>query len=446
MADVVHIAVFTGDTATVHTLRPGAVLRVGRGEANEIRINDSAVSRAHAIFHGGPPLEIEDLGSANGTSVSSALGRSARGETAGMRRVSQQRIPLNVGDVISFGTAIAVVRRGRDTHEPAAEFTLADPAMKRVYEQAARAAAGQLSVLILGETGVGKEVLARFVHEKSPRSKKPFLAINCAALSETLLEAELFGHEKGAFTGANAARAGLIESADGGTLFLDEVGEMPPSVQAKLLRVLEQREVMRVGARAPKKVDVRFVAATNRDLEREAEKGAFRSDLFFRLNGISFTIPPLRERLGELEELSQKFLASAARQLDRPATPRLAPEVVAAFRAYDWPGNVRELRNVIERAVVLADDEIVAEHLPVKVSAAAFKPRVVRNEEKRVLGDEQEIGRLRMEMSEAEKRKIVEALEKCDGNQTKAAELLGISRRTLLHRLDEYGLERPRKK
>jgi two-component system response regulator AtoC len=445
MAEVVQIAVFSGDTTVLHTLRPGAVLRVGRGETNEIRLNDAAVSRAHAIFHGGPPLEIEDLGSANGTSVSSALNRSMRGgETAGMRRVSHQRVPLTVGDVISFGTAIAVVRRAETTESD--DITLADPAMKRLYEQATRAAVGQLSVLILGETGVGKEVLARFVHQKSPRAKKPFLAINCAALSETLLEAELFGHEKGAFTGAIGARAGLIESADGGSLFLDEVGEMPPSVQAKLLRVLEQREVLRVGARAPKKVDVRFIAATNRDLESESEKGTFRSDLYFRLNGMSFTIPPLRDRPMEIDELCRRFLDAAVRQLDRRVTPRLSPEVIAAFHAYEWPGNVRELRNVIERAVVLADDEIIAEHLPVKVSAAAFKPRVARNEEKRALGDEREIGRLRQEMSEAEKRKIIEALEKCDGNQTKAAELLGVSRRTLLHRLDEYGLERPRKK
>jgi two-component system, NtrC family, response regulator AtoC len=440
----VQIAVYSGDAGAVFTLREGEVLRVGRDEKNEIRINDSAVSRAHAIFHGGPPVEVEDLGSANGTNVSHGV-RSSLAETAGMRRVtSQARHKLSIGDVVSFGTAIAVVRRAPE-QEPTG-MTLVDPAMKRVYEQAARAAAGGLSVLILGETGVGKEVLARFIHDRSPRSKKPFLAINCAALSETLLEAELFGHEKGAFTGAVAARPGLIESTEGGTLFLDEVGEMPLSLQAKMLRVLEQREVMRVGARTPKKIDVRFVAATNRDLETESTKGSFRSDLFFRLNGISFTIPPLRERPSELEELTRRFVAAAAKQLDRPSSPTLSPLVEQAFAAYEWPGNIRELRNVIDRAVVLADDEILPDHIPAKVFAAASKPRVARNEEKRVLGDAEEIGRLRREMAHAEKRKIIEALDSCNGNQTKAAELLGISRRTLLHRLDEYGLSRPRKR
>jgi two-component system, NtrC family, response regulator AtoC len=439
----VQLVVFSGDSTAHYVLRPGSVLRVGRDESSDIRFNDAAVSRAHAIFHGGPPIEIEDLGSANGTHISTAGTRAAQAQTAAMRRASRERLPLSIGDVVSFGTSIAVVRHAPDGSEPA--VTLVDPAMKRLYEQATRAAAGALSVLILGETGVGKEVLARHVHDRSPRAKKAFLAINCAALSESLLEAELFGHEKGAFTGALTARAGFIESADGGTLFLDEVGEMPLTVQAKLLRVLEQREVTRVGARVPKKVDVRFIAATNRDLERESERGAFRSDLFYRLNGISFTIPPLRERPTELAAFTERFIETSARSLDRKP-PTLSPLVAQAFAAYEWPGNIRELRNVIDRAIVLADDEVLPDHIPAKVFAAASRPRVARNEEKRVLGDEQEIGRLRREMADAEKRKIVEALDACDGNQTKAAEMLGISRRTLLHRLDEYGVVRPRKK
>jgi len=441
--DPLQLVVHTADATTAHPLVPGTTLRVGRAEEADIRVVDAAISRAHAIFHAGPPLEVEDLGSANGTHVSKGVDRTMAGRTANVRTLSSGRIALAVGDVVTFGGALAVVRRA--PRVASTDAVCLDPHMTRIYEQAARAAAGLLSVLVLGETGVGKELLARHVHQSSKRANKSFLAINCGAIAESLLEGELFGYERGAFTGAVQARAGLIESADGGTLFLDEVGELPPAIQVKLLRVLEQREVVRLGARSPRKFDVRFVAATNKDLEQACAAGTFREDLYFRLNGISLTIPPLRERQSELDALAARFLASAAAELDRPYVPTLSPAVIAAFAAYPWPGNVRELRNVIDRAVVLADDVIQLDHIPTKVSAAGAAQAMPRNAQKRALVDDS-ILQLRSEVSEAERRAVLEALEWAGGNQTKAAELLGISRRTLLHRLDEYGIERPRKR
>jgi hypothetical protein len=242
-----------------------------------------------------------------------------------------------------------------------------DGAMQRLQRLVKRIAVGTISVLLLGETGVGKEVLAESLHNESLRSKKPFLRLNCAALTETLLESELFGHERGAFTGAVHAKPGLLETAQGGTVFLDEVGELPHSTQVKLLRVLEERKVFRVGALKPRPIDVRFISATNRDLETQVAMGAFRQDLFFRLNGIALVIPPLRERLDEIEGLAKAFIQSASAQAGRARPPVLSLEALTLLRRYGWPGNIRELRNVIERAVLLCGDGPIAlEHLPVE--------------------------------------------------------------------------------
>ncbi len=315
-----------------------------------------------------------------------------------------------------------------------------DARMRKLYEQAARAAISQINILILGETGVGKEILARSVHNLSPRKAGPFLALNCAALTETLLEAELFGHEKGVFTGAVQARAGLLESASGGTVFLDEVGDLPATIQTKLLRVLEERKVMRVGARAARSVDVRFVAATNKDLETASTQGSFRQDLYYRLNGISFTIPPLRERPGEIAALSQMFLTRAQVELGHCGSLELSPPALALLETYSWPGNVRELRNAIERAVVLCQsDRLLPEHLPPKVQGAM----PVQESAGEPGADDPRV-RLHREMAELERRRILEALEQTAGNQTQAAELLGVSRRTLVYRLNTLGLPRPR--
>ncbi len=324
--------------------------------------------------------------------------------------------------------------------------------------QIARVAHSSLSVLLIGETGVGKEVFARLLHERSPRADKKMLRLNCAALTETLLESELFGFEKGAFTGADRAKPGLLETATGGTVLLDEVGEMPLSTQVKLLRVLEEREVQRIGALEPRPIDVRFLAATNRDLEAAVAAGRFRQDLLFRINAVTLRIPPLRERKDEIEPLARHFAARAAEGLGN-STPVITERALEALRCYAWPGNVRELRNVMERAVVLAEGaSIDTEHLPVGKLRATALAGMARGatEDRPADGDLlQEEGRQRTHpppgtalapQEAAEKARILAALEECAGNQTHAARLLGMSRGTLISRLERYGIPRPRKK
>ncbi len=373
------------------------------------------------------------------------------------------RARLERQDAVAQPSRTAAAYRPKALSRPDIDpsIVVSEPNMRAVYDDAAKAAAASISVLILGETGVGKEVLAQRIHDMSPRRSKPFLALNCAALSETLLEGELFGNERGAFTGAHTARPGLFEAAEGGTVFLDEVGELPMTIQVKLLRVLEERRVMRVGGRAPISVDVRFVSATNRDLDAAIERGTFREDLLFRLNGITLTLPPLRERPGEILPLAHRFLAGAADKLGRPA-PSLGDDAAQLLVRYAWPGNVRELKNVIERAVVLtAGDCVLATGLPAKLSVfrrdAPSRDAGARRDSTTpgplpgapsvdASDSDPASRRLRGEMEALERQRIVEALERCGGNQTAAAELLGISRRTLVTRLGTYDLPRPRKR
>lgn len=315
---------------------------------------------------------------------------------------------------------------------------LASEEMKRAYDMATRAAPTNISALLLGETGVGKEVMTRAIHAMSTRAGKPFLALNCAGLSEGIIESELFGHEQGSYTGATASKIGLLESANGGTLFLDELGEMPLTIQAKLLRVLETREVLPVGARQARPIDVRIVSATNRDLDVEVERGTFRRDLFYRLNGISITIPPLRERRSEIEPLARLFLERAAEACGRSPAPRLSAEATAALLAYDWPGNLRELRNIMERAVLLCDGtEIGIAHLPeeklkdlVSSSGGRATPP---SPGARALTVEERVERARM----------IAALDHNGWNQSRAAEELGIPRRTFISKLARYDIPRP---
>jgi len=329
---------------------------------------------------------------------------------------------------------------------PPGNVIVLDPRMASLYDLLARAAASSINVLVLGETGVGKEVLARALHKLSARKAGPFVALNCAALTESLLQSELFGHEKGAFTGALQARAGLLEAADGGTLFLDEIGDLPLSIQTKLLRVLEDKKVLRIGARTERAIDVRFVAATNRNIEADAEAGTFREDLFYRLNGISFTIPPLRERRAEIAALGRMFLARYNAELGREAALGMSTEVVQLLENYAWPGNVRELKNAIERAAVLCSGAVLQpEHLPAKILAgnsgrsSSVPPTHESNRE-------DILARARSELQGIERQRILDALEQSGGNQTRAAEVLGISRRTLVYRLSELGVPRPRKR
>ena len=246
--------------------------------------------------------------------------------------------------------------------------------MHTVVETLRKAALSNSTVLLLGESGVGKEILARSIHTWSPRASKPFVAVNCVALSDQLLESELFGHEKGSFTGAHQQKKGLLEVAQGGTIFLDEIGDMKPSLQARLLRVLQDREFDRVGGTQPIKVDVRVIAATNQDLKASIKDGRFRKDLFFRLNVVSVTIPPLRERREDIPALTKFFVGRYAKDMKRPRL-EIHPKAIEALRQYDWPGNVRELANVIERAVVLASgDEISVDDLTLETAEADGRP------------------------------------------------------------------------
>ena len=288
-------------------------------------------------------------------------------------------------------------------------------------------------MLVTGESGTGKELVAYEIHRGSERASKPFIKINCAAIPKDLVESELFGHEKGAFTGAIGSKPGRFELADGGTLFLDEIGEMAPQLQAKLLRVLETRTFRRVGGHLDITVDVRVVAATHRDLPRMVAEGRFREDLYFRLNVVPIGIPPLRERPQDIEALAENFLQRFCRELGR-APARLNPRALEVMQAYAWPGNVRELRNVLERVVLLeAEDEILVEHLPAEMTHA--RPRAAGPGP----GEPFPSGAVRP-MVDVEKMAIEHALRVCDGNKTRAAKQLGISRQTLRTKLKEYSL------
>jgi two-component system response regulator AtoC len=539
-------------------LPPEGNVTLGRAEDCEIQVTDPLASRMHARIHVGPPLQLEDLGSSNGTKLrgesipvrapvplavgetiaigSTVLVVQTSGSAGGVRRIWSHRwfetrlveqvsasrtsekpfalVRLTLDNPVSWprvvpliersipsphvfaaygpydyellilGGAEAVAARVEDIRAALASLQtgirvgmasyprhgrnadalmehangqlrprqptaisaeidhggIASPEMKAVYTLAERAARSDINILILGETGVGKEVMAQSLHRLSSRASKPIVALNCAGLSETLIESELFGHQKGAFTGAIQNKKGLFEAAEGGTLFLDEIGEMPLPIQARLLRALANREILPVGSTKPRSIDARVLAATNRDLEGEVRRGSFREDLYYRLNGLVLNIPPLRERKGEILGLARLFIAEASRAADRPACV-LSEAAADVLMEYHWPGNIRELKNVMERAVVLCEDATIdLPHLPLErmraqsVAAGVARARTLPKLRRGLTSEEQD-----------ERRRIVEALEAHTWNQSRAAKALGMHRRTFVTKLDRYDIPRPRK-
>ena len=400
-------------------------LRVGRDEGVEVSLDDRRASRIHArIAFDGRRVTVQDLESSNGTFL-------------GARRVtSEEEVPP--GGLIRIGGTriILMPAEGQplrpETHGPivgntasGAEVVAVDPASVQLFALVRRLAASDLPVLVQGETGSGKEVVARLLHRHSPRAGSPFVAINCAALPESIAESELFGHERGSFTGAHARKVGVFEGTSGGTLLLDEVGELSASNQARLLRVLQERVIVRVGAVRPTPVDVRVVAATNRELAVEVARGRFREDLYFRLNGMTVSVPPLRERPRDILPLATRMLE------EHGGGYTLSEGIAQVLQQYAWPGNVRELRNAIECAIALAEDGLLrAEHLP----------PAMRQGGRSALD---ESSPLRAKVDETERRVIVSALEANNNNQSRAARDLGISRRALIYKMERYGLKPP---
>ncbi len=402
--------------------------------------SSARVSRRHASIElKAGVLSITDHGSRNGTMVNGTL---LRGDSRA----------IDGGDVLAIGAVQIVVARadqglarrltasakgGEGSRDPEPAETdsrswgdglvLADHTMVKLFAVARRVAVAQSAVLVAGETGTGKEVIAERIHRLSARAAGPFLRLNCASLPEALIESELFGHEKGAFTGADRKRTGYFEAASGGTLLLDEIGEMPASVQAKLLRVLERRAIVRVGGTEEVAVDVRIVCATNRDLRREVEAGRFRQDLYYRISTFTLEVPPLRERPTEIVLLAELFSARIAGDLGLPP-PRLDADVLEALGAHAWPGNVRELRNTMEHAVVMADGgDVHREHLPAPFIAVSGPAAPAAHG-------------IRGRVENLERAELVAALAAEGGNRTRAARRLGLSRRALLYKILKYGL------
>ena len=397
------------------------VLRAGRGiqlVLMDVTLDIAALTEAITIERISVPV------------VACGVGTETRAAVAAIRAGAREFLPLPP-DAEMIGAILAAVT------EDESAIVHADPRMTEMLAIADRVAATEASVLITGESGTGKEVLARQLHARSRRSRQPFVAVNCAAIPEALLESELFGHEKGAFTGAVARRIGRFEEANGGTLLLDEISEMDPRLQPKLLRAIQERMIDRVGGTAPQRVDVRILATSNRDLEEEVARGRFRQDLYFRLNVVALQVPPLRQRRGDVLPLARHFVSKYA-ELNGISCPTLSTEAERALTTHAWPGNVRELENAIHRAVVLAaGPEIGVTDLPPSVAGPSSAPvgatRTAEAASKATL-----VGRT---VADVERDLILDTLSHCLGNRTHAAGILGISIRTLRNKLRQYSGE-----
>jgi two-component system response regulator AtoC len=440
--DAARLLLFWNGGSVDRWIARGERVTIGRSAECDISVDDASVSREHAAVTLGERLQIEDRTSRNGIRV--------RGTVVAPGVV----VPLEAGDVVEMGSAVLVIQR---TPLPAAaastgsrlpEGSSAGPVvgagagvgpMAGAERLLAAAARSDIGVLLLGETGVGKSIAAESIHARSARAQARFVRVDCASLPDSLLESELFGHEKGAFTGATQTKPGLIETADKGTVFLDEIGEVPLTTQAKLLSVLETRQVLRIGSLRPRDIDVRFIAATNRDLASAVGSGAFRRDLFFRLRGLPITIPPLRARCSEIPALAARFLDEAVRRSPQGRTVRLSSAATKLLTDYEWSGNLRELRQAMDSAALLCEgEEVQPEHILLDGRAQELATAHPTHPPPTAVPLREQVERL-------ERQRVIEALEVCGGNQTRAAQMLGISRRALILRIEAYGMTRPRK-
>jgi DNA-binding NtrC family response regulator len=448
------LLVVDGTTSSMMDLPSKGILLVGRAAEADLRLSDRSVSRRHArLFLDEGQVRVADLESHNGVRVN--------GQPLTQVHTLQPGDVVSIGEVhlVLYSEATEAASPGPSEGAPAPQVTdivlgertvvVADPAMKRLYDLIRRLAASELPVLILGETGAGKENAAFAVHHWSRRSGQPFVAINCATIGETLAESELFGYEKGAFTGATAPKTGLLESAAGGTVFLDEVGELPLAAQAKLLRALETRRILRVGGTKERDIDIRIVAATHRLLEKEVEAGRFRKDLFFRLGAATVVLPPLRDRPSEVGVLAERFLSAACTTNGRePLT--LSPATLVLLGRHGWPGNVRELKNTLEYvAATVADAVVEPKHLPERILAALQPPAApsapAQPKEPGVESSPEAAPSTRRaplaeELKSLERERMVEALRATGGVKVRAAELIGMPLRTFALKCKQYGL------
>jgi two-component system response regulator AtoC len=446
-----HLLVFGGATSWLYPLPGAGDVVIGRSEAANLRIDDAAVSRQHArLVIDGDGVTLVDLGSHNGTFVNKVrvAGRRAL-QPNDVVTIHKTTLILHAAGVPTKPSANpSHIAAGSERASPgvtlgAQRVIVADPAVVRIYDLIERLAPVELPVLITGETGSGKELVATAIHALSNRASKPLLSLNCAALHDSLIESELFGHEKGAFSGAIATRAGLIEAASGSTLFLDEVGELAPAVQAKLLRVLEVHRVTRVGDTREREVDVRIVAATNRDLEADVAAGRFRRDLYFRLSAATLHLPPLRQRLRELPLMAAAFLDDACRRNGRPLM-RISDGAMGALVEHPWPGNVRELKNLMQYlAATITSDVMLADHVQERIGGIQHTPPPRLAPVAPI--DPRQFRPLADELRELEITRIRQALEATGGNQTRAAQLLAMPVRTFFEKAKQYGLT-PKKK
>jgi DNA-binding NtrC family response regulator len=432
----------------VYVLERDAAL--GRDRACDVVLSAGGVSRKHCVLErtreGG--LVLRDLGSRNGTFVNGERVEKARLKEGDKLTVGEATVRVEALKPHEEQTADATTREiakpvegsggaaASAASEGAVTFLAETPETKQVLRLIEKAAPTDSTVLVTGESGTGKEVVARLLHARSARRSGPFVDVNCGALAPTLVDAELFGHEKGAFTGADKRREGKLELAKGGTLFLDEIGELALDAQVKLLRVLEERRLVRVGGKEDVAVDFRLVAATHRDLDQLVKEGRFRQDLYYRLEVIRIAVPPLRERRGDVLPLARLFLGRVRQRTGR-SVGGFAPEAERRLLEHDWPGNARELRNVVERAVVLGEGSTIAgEDVYIPHAAdSAFVPPIKE-------GDSAPLGPP-PSLAEVEKKAVERALRYVNWNKTKAAEILGIRRPTIYEKIKLYDLRPP---